>query len=119
MPTSYGAKNIGSVDALAGRLRSARQRAAGMLNQALRDAEKDAIWHAWNSPGLVAEREATADALAALLQRPETPADRAAAHELERVQGLHQLGDSLLTREERLEMLEASMAGPLPVVLTP
>jgi hypothetical protein len=88
---TYGVSIIGSVDALNQRLRSARQRAAALLNQALREAQQDGR-QTFDSAGLSEERQLVAEAMALLLRRPE---DRSAAVELARTESLHRLGKRL------------------------
>ena len=72
-------------------MRSARQRAAALLNQALREAQQDGR-QTFDSPGLSEERQLVAEAMALLLRRPE---DRSAAVELARTESLHRLGKRL------------------------
>lgn len=59
----YGSKALGNRDALARRLRAARQRAAALLVASLREAERDASFGSWEAPAVTAERELAAEAL--------------------------------------------------------
>lgn len=116
-PKVHGFGRLGSVDALNHRLLAARQRAAAVLNLALREAEQDGR-QVWESPGIAQERALVAEALALLLRRHEDPA---AERELARTESLHRLGQQLLSREERRAMrqgLEEEQVHQMAVVLS-
>lgn len=82
----FGTQAIGSQAAIAARLLSARQRAAGLLSQELRDCERDAAQGRGlpNTPAVSWEVERIREAIAALCQaRPLVETQEQAMHRRE------------------------------------